>query len=582
MEICESSIMDGNNIFDGFDDIDFFGDDFFEVSKKKSTKAAGDSKVKSEEKKAEKKEKAAGKGKKASAGKGNKGGNFDCDVTLPVQIYARGFQHVYTGNGKLKMSQIADKLVEDGFNQLLIKSMGLVYLEKADIVYVIDGMIAASDDDTLVDLSEGKSITVVDGQLKAEFSLADFEGKDEDEVSLKDVAEKFGCINYNYAGCRLFYDEEAALAYPIMTKIVGTQKLPDSLTVIKNGYQEQYEEDCENDFSGFLKRVCGEGIESYISKSDNAYFVGYSHGKHKYYSKNAGIVTSRNTKKAEKKYPLPLDLYIITWNMHYELTSDMFDGAEKVTTEQITKVMATKQRMFADSERKIDYFYNTETGMMSCMFISGKKGAVYGTEEFQTEKHTGPWKLIRSEAELLACKAKEQYLGLYCEGNEHFKLVALPHGNFLGFFGKELECCDVKKVAFERKLPKIDRSILDHIIAYFRTDLSVEMMVKVMYNKHTEEFMVVAADGEKTKHGINYDFYEKIELLGRQGLISVMEIHSHNTMPARFSPVDDEDEQYPGVFGVIGHLHLPTPSMKFRCGLDGVFSEIRVSELFEY
>jgi len=523
--------------------------------------------------------------KTAAAGKGSTAGakksNFDCDVTLPVQVKARGFSSVIEGTGTMKLSAVADKLIEEGYNQLLIKNIALIYLDSVNTVYVTDGKVFPSNEEDMAELEDGKTITVVDGQLKAEFSLADFEGKEEDEVSLKDVAERFAKVNPYYTGCKLYYDPEAGLAYPLMSKVLSTEKVQGSINVIVNGNLENYTEEDAQDMAELLKKICGVGVGTYISKSENTYFVSYETGKHKAYAKKESNVVSQKTKTVEKKYPLPMELYIVTWNMRVNLTPEMFGGAEKVTTKQISDVMAKQQRMFADSERKVDYLYNEETKMMSCMFISGKKGAhAYEEMAEREDAFTGLWKLIHSEAELAKRKAEDFFLGLYCEGLEHFKLVALPHGNFLGYFGKEKECCDVKRVVFERKLPKIDRELLEHIIEYFRSDLSVEMMVRILYNKNTGEFLSIAAAGDRTKMGISYDFSGHRALMALPGMISVMEIHSHNTMPAFFSTTDNEDEQYPGVFGVIGNLDQEHPTMKFRCGLDGMFGEVSVDELF--
>lgn len=567
--------MDGFGNFGGFGGFDFASDDFFNVQKKEP-------KAKAEVKESKKAEKKADEKKKASAGKGSK--SVDKDVTLPVEVKGRGFSEVVEGTGTMKLSEIADKLIADGYNQLSLKKMGLTYVSEVNHVYVVDSGLVSTDMETAVDLSEEKTITVVDGQLKAEFSLADFEGKEEDEVSLKDVAERFALINADYEGCKLYYEEEAGLAYPIFDWVNGNDKLPGECTVMMCGSKEQYTDDEAESFDKLLKKLCGEGVISRITKGANTYFVSYAeNNKNKAYYKNSGSVAAASVKKVERKYKLPLNLYIVTFNMRLELTSAMFDGAEKVTEEEITKVMAKQYKMFADKDRKIDYLYNEDSNMLSCMFISGKKGACdYSAIVEPEDAHTGIWKMIRTKAELELCMLKEQFLGIcHLDKEDAFKLVALPHGNFLGYFGKELECCDVKRLSFVRKLPKMGRDVLSGIVEYFRSDLSVEMMVRILYNKRTGEFLTIAAQGERTKIGIEYDFSAHKALMYHPDMINVCEIHSHNTMPAFFSSVDDADEVMPGVFGVIGNLDKEVPTMKFRAGLEGIFCEIPVEELFE-
>jgi len=535
--------------------------------KEKASKKGADKKA------APAKKETAGKEKK-STGKGK--GNFDTDVALPVKVQARGFATVVEGTGTMKLSQMAEKLLADGYTQFALGKMGLAYNEAVKTVFVVDDPILATDDETMVDFSDGRVITVADGQTKAEFSLEDFAGKEEDEVSLSMVAERFGKIHTMYAGCRLYYEEEAGVAYPVFTKCIGdTTDISDTYTVITGGERKELSEDEAGTASAILQKFAGEGISAYLYQGESAFFIGYGAGKAKCYAKNGGVA-AKPAAKVETKYALPLELYIVTWNMRVPLTPEMFDGATKVTTEQIAKVMGKTQKMFLDKERKLDYFYNEELNMLSCMFISGKKGA---TAPVYADAHTGIWQMIRSQKEFAEAKAKETFLGVF-HGKRSGKLVSLPHGNYIGYFGKELECCMVKSVAFERKLPLIPKSILDSVVKYFSSDLSVEMVVRILYNKVTGEFLTIRADGKKGKAFMEYDFYAHRELLMRSDMVVVMEIHSHNTMPANFSSTDDADETEPGVYGVIGNLDQKTPTMKFRCVLDGVFKEIAPNELF--
>lgn len=556
--------------FGGFFDFGTNSEDFFNVG----------GKPKKEEKKESKKEstkaKSSDKTKKASAGKGNKAGTCDCDVTLPVTVKGRGFRHLVDGSGSMKMSELADKLIEAGLKHIMLPNIGLFYIAETSTVYVTDNSVSATAKETMVVFDdENSEVTVADGYLQSTFTAADFEGKELDEVSLADLAAKFASVNPEYEGCELLYDEKCNVAYPVIKRIYANQTFEeDSITVIVNGERQTFEGGL--DVNGLCAKIADAlgGAEAYLAQLGDVYFLSYSNGKEKYYAKNSTVVVG-NAKKVEKKYNLPLDLYIVTWNMHYNLTPDMFGGKEKITQDELIEEMAKRERMFADKDRKVDFMYNEETHMLSCMFVSGKKGS-----SLAADAHTGMWKMIRSEKELNECRMKDQYLGLYHEAKESFKIFCLPHGNFYGFFGKELECCTVKRVEFERKLPKIDRSLLHGIIQYFRSDLSKEMIVKVLYNKSTHEYITVAGKGRSTKVGIEYDFSDSIPLMSAAGMISVMEIHSHNTMPARFSETDDQDEQYPGIFGVIGNLDTPTPSVCFRAGVHGVYKNIPVSELF--
>jgi len=61
---------------------------------------------------------------------------------------------------------------------------------------------------------------------------------------------------------------------------------------------------------------------------------------------------------------------------------------------------------------------------------------------------------------------------------------------------------------------------------------------------------------------------------------AIIEIHSHHSMPARFSGTDDKDETGFRLYGVVGEL-LPAPEIRLRVGVYGYFYEIPASWALE-
>lgn len=558
--------MDFNFDFGAFGD---FGEDFFNAGKKPKTEPA-----KKEDKKADKKEDA-----KKSSGKAS--GGFDCEVSLPITVLARNFSEKIGESGTMKLSEVCSKLIELGYEQMNIGGMELVCLKETNTVYVADSALTASVGTLQVFDEESSKITVLDGLLKCELSAENFPDKSYDDITLDDISVYFGNINPQYAGCKMYLDSVVNLAYPVLERVVN-DFTEDTATIYVNGSAVEVE--TEGAVAVVAKKLAGEmgGAAAYIYRSKEHFFLSYAKGKDKAYSKKTTSV--QNKKSVETKYSLPMKLYVVTWNMSYDLTSEMFNGKEKVTKDDITKKMASVEKMFADTSRRVDYVYSKERNTMSCMFISGKKGAYTAAaieDMYESPAHTGVCKLIRSAKELEAVRKLDMFVGLFCEVAEHFKILALPHGNFYGYFGKEKECCTVKRMEWERKLPKIKRHVLDKVVDFFRRQLPNEGAVRILYNRKTGEFFTVYAEGKASRLAIEYDFSTAVPLMCMPDVIQVCEIHSHNTMPAFFSEQDDADEQYAGVFGVIGNLDTKTPSIKFRAGLDGVFTEIAVSELFE-
>ena len=63
--------------------------------------------------------------------------------------------------------------------------------------------------------------------------------------------------------------------------------------------------------------------------------------------------------------------------------------------------------------------------------------------------------------------------------------------------------------------------------------------------------------------------------------IHYMDIHSHNTMNAFFSKVDDKDEKATRLYTVIGKLNEHNPEIKTRISNGGKFLNIDPAQVFE-
>lgn len=104
---------------------------------------------------------------------------------------------------------------------------------------------------------------------------------------------------------------------------------------------------------------------------------------------------------------------------------------------------------------------------------------------------------------------------------------------------------------------RIPIALLDEVAEYFRKDLSLEAVVQIWYD---EKFYIVYPEWEEaTKTDIAYRF-----AWNNSGEY-VCNIHSHNTMSAFWSTIDDEDElSLPGLYGVFGNLDREDYSSRFR------------------
>jgi hypothetical protein len=67
----------------------------------------------------------------------------------------------------------------------------------------------------------------------------------------------------------------------------------------------------------------------------------------------------------------------------------------------------------------------------------------------------------------------------------------------------------------------------------------------------------------------------------KDGVIKVLDIHSHNTMGAFFSSVDDADEKGNQFYGVIGKITATGYDNLFRMGIDGNYHTIERKDLID-
>ena len=170
--------------------------------------------------------------------------------------------------------------------------------------------------------------------------------------------------------------------------------------------------------------------------------------------------------------------------------------------------------------------------------------------------------------------------GVFSDSDGDYFLSVRPHGIFLrkrdGETGKV-------SLSFLRKLPKIPQEILEEVVAYFREDLSEEAAVRICFDEGDGSYFFVKAGGARNGTAIYYDYSDSLEDLMRDGVICVMDVHSHNRMNAFWSAVDDGDElTSPGaLYGVIGKLDRDRPAMLFRAVDRGVQDGLAAAELFD-
>jgi len=156
------------------------------------------------------------------------------------------------------------------------------------------------------------------------------------------------------------------------------------------------------------------------------------------------------------------------------------------------------------------------------------------------------------------------------------------------------------RAGFTPALPPIPKELLSQVVAFFR-HLSkscdgcrgssgnggcigkdaceqVEALLNLYWDKQEKKYLVDAPKQLVSKASVKGRISEDFD---SDRFIHYMDIHSHNTMSAFFSKIDDEDEKATRLYTVIGDLHKGIPGIKTRISNGGKFLEIDPGEVFE-
>ena len=160
-----------------------------------------------------------------------------------------------------------------------------------------------------------------------------------------------------------------------------------------------------------------------------------------------------------------------------------------------------------------------------------------------------------------------------------YQMRKTPVGTFTAQAGNLPEFPEVKP-GFQMGLPKIPMHLLMFIWDFFAKlseRYELEALVHILYDMHSKEYTVRVPKQKLTHVSVDSVLEEEYP----DHLIHVMDIHSHNTMPAKFSPVDDEDEKPTRLYAVMGMLHRAFPDICVRASCGGHFVQVDPIEVFD-
>lgn len=145
---------------------------------------------------------------------------------------------------------------------------------------------------------------------------------------------------------------------------------------------------------------------------------------------------------------------------------------------------------------------------------------------------------------------------------------------------------DEIRAGFAPALPPIPFILLAQAISLFRClmgegkgDKPLEALVHIYWDREEGRFFLHVPEQTVGKEFVDAVLDE--ELLNDERYLHYADIHSHNDMPAKFSPVDDRDERANRVYMVVGRLDRYFPELSVRVCNGGHFFAISPEQVLE-
>lgn len=134
--------------------------------------------------------------------------------------------------------------------------------------------------------------------------------------------------------------------------------------------------------------------------------------------------------------------------------------------------------------------------------------------------------------------------------------------------------------SFTLALPKIPREILETQVRFYRQVMlkhnNAESYTMILWDRTEQKYIVVCPNQKISAGSVQYDLNSE---WSPERYLPVVSCHSHNSMGAFFSGIDDADEKGDMCYMVMGNLHKPVPTFRIRASVAG--AQIKFLELNE-
>ncbi len=162
-----------------------------------------------------------------------------------------------------------------------------------------------------------------------------------------------------------------------------------------------------------------------------------------------------------------------------------------------------------------------------------------------------------------------------------YEIRCLESGRFITRATNIPELSEIRE-GFHSNLPLIPFELVQQVIGFFRSYMregaETEALVRVYWDRLEERFLLDIPHQKVSKTRIFADIPIDPDW---NNLLHYADIHSHNSMAARFSEIDDEDEKANRLYLVMGRLDQYFPEVSARICNGGTFLSLYPGDVLE-
>ena len=265
-------------------------------------------------------------------------------------------------------------------------------------------------------------------------------------------------------------------------------------------------------------------------------------------------------------FPELEDASAVTWQVRYgDITKTV--SAPKTDTIAAMKAEIEKSKAFLDSLKKGKV--KDPECVVKPQIRMQKKGVADYKGVFPT---------------LEAARASNKVICLIpARDGQTYEMRRSELGEFIAPKHKITEFSEVR-AGFRPALPRIPQELLRAIIGFFRSQMEAgtefEALVRIYWDREEQKFIPFVPKQRVTKDSVTVRLTDE-DLPDEQRYLYYADIHSHNSMKAVFSAIDDMDERGTRLYLVIGRLDRFFPEISARISCGGSFVPIEPGLVLE-